>query len=92
MTPERAEHIAISALAWLASNDELLPLFLGTSGAAAEDIRAQAENPAFLGSVLEFLTMDDAWVVAFCDLHALKYEEPLMARYALPGAQVVHWT
>ena len=92
MTPERAEHIAISALAWLAGNDELLPLFLGSSGAAADDIRAQAENPAFLGSVLEFLTMDDAWVVAFCDVNALKYEEPLMARYALPGAQAVHWT
>ena len=92
MTPERAEHIAISALAWLAGNDELLPLFLGSSGAAADDIRAQAENPAFLGSVLEFLTMDDAWVVAFCDVSALKYEEPLMARYALPGAQTVHWT
>jgi len=92
MTSEHAEHIAISALAWLASNDELLPLFLGSSGAAAEDIRGQAENPAFLGSVLEFLTMDDAWVVAFCDVNGLKYEEPLMARYALPGAQVVHWT
>ena len=92
MTPERAEHIGISALAWLAGNDELLPLFLGSSGAAADDIRAQAENPAFLGSVLEFLTMDDAWVVAFCDVNAVKYEEPLMARYALPGAQSVHWT
>ncbi|MEN8919164.1 MAG: DUF3572 domain-containing protein [Octadecabacter sp.] len=92
MTPERAEHIAISALAWLAGNDELLPLFLGSSGAEADDIRAQAENPAFLGSVLEFLTMDDTWVVAFCDVNALKYEEPLMARYALPGAQAVHWT
>ncbi|HCP81159.1 MAG TPA: DUF3572 domain-containing protein [Octadecabacter sp.] len=92
MTPERAEHIAISALGWLAGNEELLPLFLGSSGAAAEDIRAQAENPAFLGSVLEFLTMDDAWVVAFCDVNGVKYEEPLMARYALPGAQAVHWT
>ncbi|SMX37281.1 DUF3572 domain-containing protein [Octadecabacter ascidiaceicola] len=92
MIPERAEHIAILALGWLATNEELLPLFLGSSGAAAEDIRAQAENPAFLGSVLEFLTMDDVWVVAFCDMNTLKYEEPLMARYALPGAQVVHWT
>lgn len=92
MNPERAEHIAISALSWLAGNDELLPLFLGSSGASADDIRAQAENPAFLGSVLEFLTMDDDWVVAFCDANTLKYEDPLMARYALPGAQVVHWT
>lgn len=92
MTPERAEQIALSALIWLAGQEEILPVFLGASGANADDIRGQAENPAFLGSVLDFLTMDDAWVVAFCDANAVKYEDPLMARYALPGAEVVHWT
>ncbi len=92
MTPERAEQIALSALIWLASQEEILPVFLGASGANAEDIRGQAENPAFLGSVLDFLTMDDAWVVAFCDANGFKYEDPLMARYALPGAEMVHWT
>lgn len=92
MTPEQAEHIAISALTWLATNEDLLPLFLGASGASPDDIAGQAENPAFLGSVLEFLTMDDAWVIGFCDAHGLKYEEPLRARYSLTGAEVVHWT
>lgn len=92
MSPERAEQIAVSALLWLAGNEELFPVFLGASGANADDLRAQAENPAFLGSVLEFVTMDDAWVVSFCDENNVKYEEPLQARYALPGAQAVHWT
>lgn len=92
MNPERAEHIAISALVWLSTNETLLPLFLGASGASGDDIKAQAENPGFLASVLEFITMDDAWVIEFCDANAIKYEEPLMARYALPGAQMVHWT
>jgi hypothetical protein len=36
--------------------------------------------------------MDDAWVIAFCDAHDMKYDQPLMARYALPGAEAVHWT
>jgi hypothetical protein len=36
--------------------------------------------------------MDDSWVMEFCDLHSLKYDQPLMARFALPGAEVVHWT
>lgn len=92
MNPERAEQIALSALGWLATNEELLPVFLGATGASADDIRVQAENPAFLGSVLEFLTMDDSWVVEFCDANGLKYEDPLAARYALPGSQAVHWT
>jgi hypothetical protein len=92
MTPERAEQIALFALTWLATKEELLPLFLGSSGANAEDIAGQAENPAFLGSVLDFVTMDDAWVIEFCDANGVKYEEPLTARYSLPGAEVVHWT
>lgn len=92
MNPDRAEHIAILALGWLGQNEELFPVFLGASGTNADDLRAQAENPAFLASVLDFITMDDAWVVEFCDLNTLKYEDPLTARYALPGAEAVHWT
>ena len=92
MNPEQAERIAIEALGWLAGNDELCPVFLGASGAAPEDLRSLAGDPAFLASVLDFVTMDDAWVIAFCDAHGLKYEDPLKARYALPGAEQVHWT
>ena len=92
MTPETAEEIAIAALAWLAGNDELCPVFLGSTGAAAADLRAQADDPAFLASVLDFVTMDDAWVVAFCDMVGLAYDQPLRARQALPGAEQVHWT
>ncbi len=92
MSPERAEQIAISALSWLAANEELLPVFLGASGAMADDLGVQAENPAFLASVLEFVTMDDSWVVSFCDENGLKYEDPLRARYSLPGAESVSWT
>lgn len=92
MNSERAEHIAFLALTWLSTNEDLLPLFLGASGADVAGLEASAENPAFLGSVLEFLTMDDAWVIAFCDANGLKYEDPLAARYSLPDAQAVHWT
>ena len=92
MTPETAETIALQVLAWLVGNDEVLPLFLGSTGSSAEDVKARATDPQFLASVLEFLTMDDAWVVAFCDSVNLPYEDPLKARYALPGAEQVHWT
>ena len=92
MTPDRAERIAIAALGWLAGNDELAPAFLGSTGAAAEDLRKLADDPAFLASVLDFVTMDDAWVVAFCDATGYGYEEPLRARQALPGGAQMHWT
>jgi len=92
MTPEQAEEIAIEALGWLAGNEDLCPVFLASTGAAAEDLRALARDPAFLASVLEFVTMDDAWVVAFCDTQGLAYDAPLGARQVLPGAEQVHWT
>lgn len=84
--------MALQALAWLVGNEELLPVFLGSSGAAEADLRARASDLEFLGSILEFLTMDDAWVIAFCDAHGLSYETPLQARWALPGGAPVNWT
>lgn len=89
---DSAETLALKALGWLAGNDELLPVFLGSTGASESDLREQAADPAFLGSVLDFLTMDDAWVMAFCDSLGIAYEIPMQARMALPGGAQVHWT
>jgi len=92
MSPEYAQTIALQALGWLAGNDDLFPLFLGSTGGSVEDLSTQAADPAFQSAVLDFLTMDDAWVTAFCDAHDLKYDVPMRARYAMPGAENVHWT
>ncbi|MEP3033681.1 MAG: DUF3572 family protein, partial [Pseudoruegeria sp.] len=45
-----------------------------------------------LASTLDFILMDDAWVIAFCDAENVPYETPMLARQALPGAEQVHWT
>lgn len=92
ITSEYAETIGLKALAWLAGNDELCPVFLGASGASEADFRQRAQDPAFLGAVLDFVTMDDAWVIAFCDAVGLSYEVPMQARQALPGGGEVNWT
>ena len=92
MTQDRAEMIAAKALGWLADNGELVSAFLGATGSNAEDLRAQADEPAFLISILDFLAMNDAWIVAFCDAEDLPYEAPMQARNALPGGTEVHWT
>ena len=92
MQQEQAEVIALQGLAWLAANEELCPVFLGATGGSVDDLRDRATDPAFQVAVLEFITMDDAWVIAFCDSIELAYDKPLRARYALPGAESVHWT
>ena len=92
ITQETAETIGLQALVWLMSNDDLLPTFMGATGTSADDLRARAGDAEFLGSVLEFLCMDDAWVISFCDSESLAYTTPMEARQALPGGAQVHWT
>ena len=92
LSQESAETIALQALAWLAGNEDLLPVFLGSTGAEGGNLREQAADPAFLGSVLDFLLMDDAWVVGFCDIAGLSYDKPMLARAALPGGKEIYWT
>ncbi|MEY8827754.1 DUF3572 domain-containing protein [Sedimentitalea sp. XS_ASV28] len=89
---DAAETLALRALSWLLGQDDLLPVFLGASGASEQDLRTRAEEPEFLGSVLDFLMMDDAWVIQFCQAEAIPYEHPMLARAALPGGAQMHWT
>lgn len=92
MNEEAAQVLALQALAWLVGNDDLVGVFLGATGAAADDLRAQTGDRAFQISVLEFLTMDDAWVMSFCDTSDHAYDAPLMARNVLAGEAGRHWT
>lgn len=92
MRQDMAETLALQALGWLAANDDLFPVFLGATGASAGDLAARAGEAEFLGAVLDFLLMDDAWVMAFCDAAGLAYGLPMQARAALPGGGQVNWT
>lgn len=92
LSREAAETVGLQAVAWLAGNDELLPVFLGATGASQEDFREGLQDPVFQGSVLDFLLMDDAWVMAFCEAEGLRSQDPMAARMALPGGETVHWT
>lgn len=92
MQQDRAEEIALAALGWLAGHDELLPVFLGASGASLADLRAGATDPVFLGSVLDFILMDDAWVIACCEAGGMASETLMLARQSLPGGALPNWT
>ena len=89
---EKAETVAIKALGWMAGNDEVLGQFMGASGASVDDLRDAAHDPAFLGALLDFLMLEDAWVIAFCDAAGMPYDAPMRARAALPGGAQMHWT
>ena len=92
LTQQSAEILALEALSWLVGNDDLLPVFLGSTGVSEADIRQCAKNPEFLASVLDFLLMDDVWITTFCEVSDYAPDYPMRARAALPGGAQVNWT
>jgi Protein of unknown function (DUF3572) len=92
MQPEAAQVLAIQALGWIAADDEIFPQFMAATGVSIQDLRARAAESEFLVAVLDFLMLDDQWVVAFCDAGGHAYTAPLAARAALPGGADLHWT
>ncbi|MBS0125402.1 DUF3572 domain-containing protein [Thetidibacter halocola] len=92
VSQQTAETVGLQAVAWLAGQDDLLPVFLGATGASEADFRIGLEDPDFQGSVLDFILLDDAWVARFCEAQGLDYRLPMQARALLPGGGQVHWT
>lgn len=92
VSAQNAEALAIKAIVWLAQNDELLPVFMGSTGADHATFREGLAQPEFQASVLDFLMMNDAWVIAFCDQEGIACDQVMQARAGLPGAEQVHWT
>tara|TARA_B110000003_G_scaffold222608_1_gene222817 strand:+ start:1259 stop:1543 length:285 start_codon:yes stop_codon:yes gene_type:complete len=90
--PASAEILAIKAIDWLATDNELFEMFLGSSGADINDVKAGAKDLVFLGSVLDFILMDDAWVKDFCVSNCFEFNEPFLARQFLPGGDLPNWT
>lgn len=89
---DMAETLGLQALGWLVTNEELLPVFMGASGISEQDLKARAGEVEFIASVLDFIMMDDAWVMACCDTLSRPYESLMHARMALPGGAQVNWT
>ncbi|QDY69490.1 DUF3572 domain-containing protein [Qingshengfaniella alkalisoli] len=92
MRHDEAITIAAKALDWIARTNDLLPVFLGSSGISVEQLSDNVAEPEALASVLDFLLMDDRWVLAFCSDTGISPEKPLTARVALSGGEVPHWT
>ncbi|MEM1160832.1 MAG: DUF3572 domain-containing protein [Pseudomonadota bacterium] len=92
LSTEHAETLGLQALGWIAGQPDMAEAFLTTSGLAADDMKARATDPEFLGFVLDFLLADEAALVAFCEDQGLPADQPMRARAGLPGGQLPHWT
>ena len=92
MTPDQALTVGLLALGWVVGNDDVRPVFLGSTGLSEDDLRDRADEPDLLASVLEFVALDDAWILGFAAACGLDPAEPFAALTVLNGASRTHWT
>ena len=84
--------MALSALGWIVSDDDVAAAFLEMTGILPGDLPGLAGTRPFQVSVLEFLTSDDTHVLGFTRLHGLEPMAPLTALNRLKGRSGMNWT
>ena len=92
MTSQEAEIYAIKVTNWLISNQDLLDVFMSSTGVNEATIKSDFHDGVFLAAVLDFLLLDDNWVIDACDAMQLEPEAMHTARLLLPGGERVNWT
>ena len=81
----QADETAISILAWLANEPELLGRFLALTGTDPSSLRNAAADPGFLAGVVDFLMGHEPTLLAFCEATGTKPEAVVRAHMVLSG-------
>tara|TARA_B100000579_G_C22073394_1_gene506852 strand:- start:188 stop:466 length:279 start_codon:yes stop_codon:yes gene_type:complete len=92
MDKEIAETRALEVLNWVLSEDDLIQVFMGTTGASQDDLRSNTLNHEFLISILDFVLMDDSWVISCSKFMNIDPSQIQLIRLSLDGGQEVNWT
>ena len=87
-----AETVALRALGWVMGPGDLGAVFLGASGITPDALAHRPDDPEVLAAVLDFVLMDDAWVLGLAEAEGLAPQDVARARAALPGGSAPHWT
>jgi len=82
---EFSRSLAASALAFVAAEPERLQRFLNLTGLGPQNLRDAAGDPAFHGSVLEYMLGDEELLVRFATESELRPETVGLAHQALCG-------
>ncbi len=82
--PGDAETVALQAVSWIMGDDTMRDRFMALTGCGGDDLRQRVSQPAFLGSVLDFILADEPSLLAFVEKAGFPPEVPIMARQKLP--------
>ena len=92
MNKEIAETRALEVLNWVLSEDDLIQVFMGATGASQDDLRSNTLNHEFLISILDFVLMDDSWVISCSKFMNIDPSQIQVIKMSLDGGQEVNWT
>ncbi len=76
----------------MAQDADVLSLFLYSSGSTLADFKAPTPSSEFLVAVLDFILLEDQWVLDCAEACHCDPNMIALARQALPGGAIVHWT
>ena len=92
MDREIAETRALEVLTWVLSEDDLIQVFMGATGASQNDLRSNTLSHEFLLSILDFVLMDDRWVISCSKFLNIDPSQIQLIRMSLDGGQELTWT
>lgn len=87
MNPNEAEAVALNVLNFLVADEIRLGRFMDLSGIDPQSLRRNANEPAFLAGILEYLLQDETLVYAFSSEHDITPDMPARARRVLVGGE-----
>ena len=82
---DSARSLAVGVLGFIAADSDRLNRFLSLTGLGPDNLRTAAADPAFLGSVLDYLVGDEDLLVEFAAEARVKPEAIARAHAALRG-------
>ena len=85
MKQEDASIIALQAMAYVASDPEIMTGFLESAGMDPDDLKTRMHEPDLQGGILDLVLSDDRILLNFCNVHTYTPQDVMMARKALPG-------
>ena len=92
MNKEIAETRALEVLTWVLAEDDLIQVFMDATGASQDDLRSNTSNHEFLISILDFVLMDDSWVISCSKFMNINPSQIQVIKMSLDGGQEVNWT
>ena len=87
MTQDDAEALAVDALSFIASDEDLMTRFLSLSGVTVDNLRTSATEPGFLVGVLDYLAGHEPDLLAFAHARDIAPERIMTARHTLAPDQ-----